>query len=553
MDFLRQQLERLRQQLSVLSATQKMLVAALAALMVLTVMYWGRYAATPERVAVLDQPFPPEQAVQLVSQLERAGVAAELASDGRVMVPADKQQQAFSMVAYNRMLPSNSSAAVDKIVGQMTVWDGAAKTDRLWNEKKQVLLAQTIAAFPGVEAASVQIDPAERRSFSQPGQPRASINIRMREGDRPGKQLVLAAADTVVGAQAGLTRANVMVIVDGVSHPLPDRDMEGMGMGGEILEVKQGWERFYSGKVREVLAHIRGPMIAVSVELNTKRIEEEQSLVDPKNVIQKERETTSRTDESTLPAPTSNEAGAVPNTGVVAPVASGSGGGSTTSEETAKFEVDYGKTRRVTKSPPGDATVTSASVRVPRGHFVAMWKQLNPKATEEPAEPALAELISRELDKIRKDVMACTGLKDPQLVMVDYYVETDVAPVQAGTGMGGLGLPVLTVVGGYGKEIALGGLALAALLMVSGMVKKGAGPVPAMAVADLQEQQREMERLAGSDEVVGAAAEGVSALEAIELDEETSKTQQMVEQVTSLVKDNPDGATTLVKRWLARS
>jgi flagellar biosynthesis/type III secretory pathway M-ring protein FliF/YscJ len=36
----------------------------------------------------------------------------------------------------------------------------------------------------------------------------------------------------------------------------------------------------------------------------------------------------------------------------------------------------------------------------------------------------------------------------------------------------------------------------------------------------------------------------------VELDEESVKAQQMIEQVQELVKANPDGAAGLVKRWM---
>lgn len=178
MDVLRQQWLRIQQQLAGLTLSQRMLAASLVALVVLVMMYWGRWAATPERVAVLEQSFAPEQAARVIAELERQGIRASLSGDGRVMVPADRQMQAFAAVAYNGMLPRDSQAAIDRIVSQMTIWDSSVKTQKYFNDMKQVMLAGTIARWPGVEDATVHIDPAERRSFSSPSQPRASINIR---------------------------------------------------------------------------------------------------------------------------------------------------------------------------------------------------------------------------------------------------------------------------------------------------------------------------------------------------------------------------------------
>lgn len=193
--------------------------------------------------------------------------------------------------------------------------------------------------------------------------------------------------------------------------------------------------------------------------------------------------------------------------------------------------------------------MTAASVRVPRSHFIKIWRLLNPKANEDPDEATLGSLMSGQLTKIRRDVMACTGLKDEASVMVDFYVDAEPAPLQAGSGSGA---PVLSLVGSYGKEVALGVMALIAMFMVTGLVKKGSGGVPASAAVVTPEEQREIERLAGGEEVAGSVQEGNTTLEALELDEETSQTQQMVSQVSNMVKENPDAAVSLVKRWMNR-
>ena len=48
MDLLKKQLEKIQQQLAGLSASQKMLTASLVAIMVMTFVWWGRYASTSE-------------------------------------------------------------------------------------------------------------------------------------------------------------------------------------------------------------------------------------------------------------------------------------------------------------------------------------------------------------------------------------------------------------------------------------------------------------------------------------------------------------------------
>jgi flagellar biosynthesis/type III secretory pathway M-ring protein FliF/YscJ len=57
-------------------------------------------------------------------------------------------------------------------------------------------------------------------------------------------------------------------------------------------------------------------------------------------------------------------------------------------------------------------------------------------------------------------------------------------------------------------------------------------------------------QLVGGEEVVGEAGDGETVLGAMELDEDAAKTQQLQEQVSDLVKENPDAAASLIKRWM---
>ena len=58
--------------------------------------------------------------------------------------------------------------------------------------------------------------------------------------------------------------------------------------------------------------------------------------------------------------------------------------------------------------------------------------------------------------------------------------------------------------------------------------------------------------LNGNEAVVGSAAEDNASLDGMELDEETVKSQRMVDQVQQMVETNPDSAANLVKHWLNR-
>src|SRR3954447_2943717 len=119
MDALKAQLLRIQQQLSGLSASQKMLTASLVAIMVMTMIWWGRYAGTAEMVPVLDQTVGADQLGQIKSALDMRGIPAKIVGD-HVMVDADRKMEAFAALAYSDALPSNASTAWDEMTKQMS-------------------------------------------------------------------------------------------------------------------------------------------------------------------------------------------------------------------------------------------------------------------------------------------------------------------------------------------------------------------------------------------------------------------------------------------------
>jgi flagellar biosynthesis/type III secretory pathway M-ring protein FliF/YscJ len=138
-------------------------------------------------------------------------------------------------------------------------------------------------------------------------------------------------------------------------------------------------------------------------------------------------------------------------------------------------------------------------------------------------------------------------------ITVDMYYDSGIPMLMApsdGTASGGTSAAMTAMVGGHGKEIAIGALAMISLFMISTIVKKG---TPAPVIAQRVEP-RETPRIGTVEDIAGVVGnEGPATLDGMELDEDAIRAQQMVEQVSTMVKEDPDGAANLVKRWLNRS
>jgi flagellar biosynthesis/type III secretory pathway M-ring protein FliF/YscJ len=549
MDLLKAQLDRLQKQLSGLTSSQKMLTAALVAIMVMTLIWWGKYAGEPEMTPVLDQSFSQDDTARITADLATRGIHYSISGD-RIYVPADRKFEVLAALSYGHLLPRNTETGFDQMVKQMNPLQPDSTIDRMFNRGKEMMLSQIIQEFPGVANAEVLIDPTHERLVEGSVDPSATVTISMQDGQAAGQQLVDAAADVVQGAQSGLARNHIKVVVGGVPRRVHDTDNPDDTDGSDTLELSQKASVETESRIKDYLSYIPGLKVFVTVKVNSTSTQEQRRDFDGKKAVQKETETTSDTINSSGGAGGGGEPGVVPNAPLSIDNTAPSGGAASTSsedKESSRFDNFVPEVNTVSKTPAGDVSVIAATVRVPEAYFAAIYTQRDPNA-KNPTEDQLKPLIDAELPKIQTDVMKCTGLTSEKDVAVETYVDaTPVAP--PAPALAGVS-SVTSMLGGHSKELGLGALAVMSLFMVSMMVRKSAPPL-AMAAAGTTAGAPTT--LDAGETLAGEAGGTASPLDGMELDEEAVRSQQMLDQVSNMVKENPDAAATLVKRWLNRS
>jgi flagellar biosynthesis/type III secretory pathway M-ring protein FliF/YscJ len=551
MEFLKAQITRIQEQLAGLSATQKMLVVSLLTIMVMTVLWWAHFAAEPEMSPILDQSLSQDELGQISQSLDAQAIPHKVVGD-KVMVPADRKLEILAVLGYSQVLPRNIDEGFNEMIKQMNWLDPPDKTDKMFLADKERMLAAVIRRFPGVQDAAVVIDPTtERRLDGNDVQPVATVMLTTgRNGGASRRQLAESAADIVSGAQAGLARSRINVVVDAVPFAVKDRSDDGSGAGADDsgVELQKQWEDYYRDKIlRDGLQDIRGAIVGVTVKVNTSQTMTTIHKVDSKQTVSVPNHTQETSDENTAEPAAQQDVGAVPNTGMSLPAAGGGGGGSTSTSDQTDFDTDHGKQDEQIKQGPGDATLLSASVRIPRTYFIQAYKNENSgKESDDPN--AMTAYINAQLAQIRGAIKGCAPIPNDDALFVGQY--SDVMPPDTPIEQqAAASSPFAGVIGRHVKEVGVGVLAVLSLFMVSMMVRKGPPVTPA--VQDTQAEVAER-TLDGNESVIGNAAENNASLDGMELDEETVKAQQMLDQVQQMVTSNPDSAANLVKRWLSR-
>lgn len=547
MNLLRTQYDRIQAQLLALSASQKMLTAALVAIMVMTLFYWVHYAASPEYSPVLDQSLSSEDAGQVASFLRDRNYDVKVVGD-RVEVPSDKQMQAVAELTYAQKMPQNMADGFDTIIKQMNPFDPPDKTDEMWKHATEITVGGVIERWDGVASASVMIDKTMKRGLSLDDtiEPTAGVNIIMRDGVKPSKHLAQAASRFLTGSVAGLDPSRVHVIINGI--PFNTTDSDDLSSASNAFDEQREQEEYYSEQIEKALGYMNSPIFAsVHVQVDSQSTSTESIAVDPKNSLYKPIKEETTSDETNNAASSAPEPGVGAN--VQASIGESAGGktGSTKSEETNEYTLVPSQTTTRSVQAAGKAIPTAATVQIPRTYFIACCQKEN-AAVKDPDANTIQAMVDKQLPFIKGAIRGCTGLND-EAISVGLY--DPVTPESAGGTVATVSAPqsaVSQTLNSHGKDIAVVVLALVSLFMVSMMVRKGA-PQPIISVP---EPTPEPQSLDSSEQVAGEATEGNPLLDGMEIDDDAIKTQQMIGQVSQMVKENPDGAANLVKRWLNR-
>jgi flagellar M-ring protein FliF len=552
MDFLKAQFTRIQEQLSGLTATQKMLVVSLLTIMVMTLLWWSRWAAEPEMSPLLDtQTLSTEDIGQISANLDAQGIPHQVINNS-VYVPADRKLEIMAVLGYSNALPKNFEDGFDSIVKEMNWLDPPDKTQEMFLRAKEQTLKSIIRRMPGVADAEVVIDASEERHIDDTDvQPVATVMITTdRNNKMDSHRLAEVAADMVCGAKAGLQRGSVRVAVDGQSIQIHDNTDGGIGGGDDdAVAVQKQYEDLYQKKIEHALQDIEGVIVSVTVKLDTSETMTTIHKVDPKQIVSVPSHTEEDTQQQDAQPAASEEPGAVPNTGISLPSTSGGGGGGTSSStDKSDFDTDHGKQDEVIKQGAGSATVAAASVRIPRSYFSRTYKAEN--GGKDPDDPAaLTAYINTQLAQIHDEVKGCAVFPTDDALYVGVF--SDLPQPDLPVAQESAASPLTSAVGKHGKEFGVGALALVSLFMVSMMVRKSAPTAAPAGIAQPMAADNGA-TLNGNEAVVGSAAEDNASLDGMELDQEAVKAQRMVDQVQQMVESNPDSAANLVKRWLNR-
>ncbi|MCZ6836361.1 MAG: hypothetical protein O7G85_11355 [Planctomycetota bacterium] len=557
MQALNRLLETIRLQLQGLTLNAKILIGSLMVILAMSLFLVSLYAGQRSMVPLnLPADFSPERKGQAVSFLKSRDIPYK-EQGGEVLVPADQRTIVLAQLVDYQLL------AVDQINFEKLMQDDSPFRSREQNQKRYNIakmneLSAMIRQFQGINNAKVVIDVPVRgqgigSSFIPPS---ATVTLTTN-----GRGLSPEKADTiahlVASAHAGL-RVEDVSVTDASTGELFQARGEDAKAAMKNLEAKVAMEEITREKILNQLSYIPGVRININAQVDTREvIQQMTNFENPKLGVTQE---TSRNRSSTRQSGPS-EAGVRPNAGAV--LAGGGAGQSMSDESSSTSSIPaFGNSNSHIRDSKGQALMINASIGVPRSYFVSIYLAQQDEGTDPPDAQTLEPIVQAEIASIRTNILPLidTSATDGASAgVVEVAMFHDVASGGfGGSGLNGNGdsgasgasnLASLGLSEGLVKYVSLSGLALVSLLMMFFMVRR----------ATTQEQMPSPEELVGippavadsNSDLIGEAAETFPALEGLEIDEEHVRRQEMLEQISNMVKETPDEAAHLLRKWMS--
>jgi len=560
MEFLSAQAKYIHEQWRSMSISQRLAIGLL--LVVVLVGMWGmiRWGGQAEWTPLLDQAFTAEQIQQVQAELALAGVPSKVEGD-RVLIQGDNdaRRQLTAVLAQRGALPRDTSLGYAALAHDDNVFESDQKTQWKQTRGLETELSQVLRKFRGIQDAQIFVEMPKNRGFGEKATTsRASIHVTLAEGEALDKQRISAIANFVVGAVRGLALENVK-ITDGVRFYRPP-DV-GEAVPTEHLDLQRQQEEHYAAKINNQLQYIPGVLVNVHAILRSTD-EQTQQRTYGKPEVDKE---SSETEETVGPSGAASP-GVRPNMG--RQLAESGGGASSTKEKTeTSMNGLRDQTDKTVVKPKGYVERLMASVNVPRSYLV---KVLEAQGTTDTSPAEIEKIAAVEMPKVAALVKPLINATEDDQVVVKWY--HDMVPESRPTTELASTPALIVMAKEYGPRAGLALLAVFSIFMVFRIARRaqatmatgGGGLMPAAAsagagggifggggrIAAGRAAPPPLETLDGGPVTIGEAQEIEGIMVGHEVDESMVRTQQIVNQISQLVKEDASTPASIIEAWI---
>lgn len=481
----------------------------------------------------------------------------------RVKIPANKKEDYYKAIGEAKVQPDTMYAAVDEAMKSGNILESTRVTEAKQQHAKLKDISNALRAMAFIEDAFVT-QAEDRPGFASKRHKTASIAVRAKGGIPLSREQTLSIMNYVQKSMAGLGASDIALLDLASGQTTLGNDDPLMIEQDRYYQVKKQQELDLKRRAKELLADYGDIRLEVNVELDPTLSEELSKMnYDPKpTTIQS---STSKKDMDSSKTSSQGRPGADPNafsnrSASVTPPDQNTKG----KESTESVKQVVGSNVTNIKKAGLQTRYVSFSVLVPYSYYKKIheveWREQNPTEKDLSKLPAMTETLLKSLKtKVETQIQnALTAIiqtsvagedKNPR-VSVSHYMDFP-APELPAPAFSSLALNWLAQ---SWQTLALAVIALVAVVSLRGFVSSAPSTDDSAFERgfDLPLDYASEIDLAGlsDDEEMDATGEGGS--------EESKGTPrfklsggELKTDLTSMVRENPDAAATLLRNWIA--
>lgn len=479
--------------------------------------------------------------------------------EGRqIRIPNGQKDVYLKALSAANALPMEHGSATDRAFESTGVFDSTEKLHALLQTGEERDLANMLERLPGIEFAAVHID-EQRKGFGRQTEKVCTIGL---QGpfNQPIPQTTLERIASFLSTHfAGLPKSNISVMDLGTANVFRESSDPHSASQNPVLEARKQWESYLHQKIGLVLVDYGAVSLMVDVEIDPTLIQEEEKLAYDPTAVTLQSVESRKDSENTKASPAGPPGSDVNGIGNKAQRIDSASAG-----QSSKVKESEANERRVaghdaTRSEKAGLTPTkvAVSIGVPESHYRKVFNHRyllnNPTAKAEdipaPTAQELTDLKTEIEGTIRSAVeTVAMGIRDgdDRKPFVNVYTRADPPPPEFP--QPSLASTAATWLGQSWSTLALLLVVLVSLGMMFSWIKsqgesdsdrkfaEGFGlQVPENMGDQLDIGEEEDETLAGKQrsspefEVSGG---------------------EMKEDLSALIKQNPDAVVNLLKTWI---
>ncbi|HEX4144390.1 MAG TPA: flagellar M-ring protein FliF C-terminal domain-containing protein [Pirellulales bacterium] len=558
MDFLNRALGQLTDLFKSMTPGARLTAGLLLAMIVVSMGFLvNRVGSDRDSYLMGGEVFSSPQLHNMEAAFAKANLSDYRIEGNRIQVSAGKQSAYMGALADAGALPPTFGKYLEKVVSTNSFWADKELRRQATKIATQNELQLILSNMRGIETAAVMYDVEESGPFGKSRTVTASVSVKTSTGMPLEEEQVRTIRHTVAPA-IGAKAENISVTdLNGQVYPGSNG---GSGAGGSedpYGSRKRTYEKQWQEKIAATLGYIPGVLVTSNVELDPETEHSEtHTEYDPKAVPYNTVETSKNN--VMRGAGPSGRPGVAAQNGVNQPAAvSSSGGGAENTQEDNSIETQAAVPSTVRHSIQQGLTPkrVTVAISIPSSYYEKVWYEKNPPAAGAPPQKPDATALAEIESKVKGDVeSAVVALLPAPAAGTDPFPRVRVTTFQHLPGPAIAKPALVNVISGwlaeYWQTLGMIGVALVGLGLLRSMVRA----VPA---AMAQPEQGEMFSARFSENTPAAEGQplapvGVQAARN-RLKRRTPHGPSLREELSELVKEDPDTAVNVLRAWIGNS